>query len=160
MDLSWSSYPPAPALPLRKPTRSSPLKFWLKFKSFKSSRWIVILTGSRLNHWMKPMVAFYRTQVSLGSGLWVPLYVRTRHLWNFGDVTLADDDTNSTVWPRFEFTPQVCPKGLFSVLTHFLYFFKLNSCTRQSFHSTFVNHGSKEKSNGLIWIYPPESVKT
>ena len=59
MDLSWSSYPPAPALPLRKPTRSSPLKFWLKFKSFKSSRWIVILTGSRLNHWMKPMVAFY-----------------------------------------------------------------------------------------------------
>ena len=87
------------------------------------------------------------------------LDVCTRHLWNFGDVTLADDDTNSTVWTRFELTPQVCPKGLFSVLTHFWYFFKLNSCTRQSFHSTFVNHGSKEKSNGLIWIYPPESVK-
>ena len=42
---------------------------------------------------------FYRTQVSLGSGLWVPvslsIYVRTAVLWNFADVTLADDDTNS-----------------------------------------------------------------
>ena len=39
--------------------------------------------------------SFYRTQVSLGSGLWVPVYLRPRTLWNFADVTLADDDTNS-----------------------------------------------------------------
>ena len=42
---------------------------------------------------------FYRTQVSLGSGLWVPVSVSpslpTTDLWNFADVTLADDDINS-----------------------------------------------------------------
>ena len=38
---------------------------------------------------------FYRTQVSLGSGLWVRcLYVKNFG-WNFADVTLADNDTNS-----------------------------------------------------------------
>ena len=40
---------------------------------------------------------FYRTQVSLGSSLWVPVSVCTyvRELCeNFADVTLADDDTN------------------------------------------------------------------
>ena len=41
---------------------------------------------------------FYRTQVSLGSGLWVPASVPTyvQDLFeNFTGVTLADDDTNS-----------------------------------------------------------------
>ena len=37
---------------------------------------------------------FYRTQVSLGSGLWVPVSLCTTPFWNFADVTLADDDTN------------------------------------------------------------------
>ena len=40
-------------------------------------------------------LGFYRTQVSLGSGLWVPVYIHPRALWNIADVTLADDDTNS-----------------------------------------------------------------
>ena len=38
---------------------------------------------------------FYRTQVSLGSGLWVPVSLYPTALRNFTDVTLADDDTNS-----------------------------------------------------------------
>ena len=40
---------------------------------------------------------FYRTQVSLGSGLWVPVSVPTSNTfgWDFADATLADDDTNS-----------------------------------------------------------------
>ena len=40
---------------------------------------------------------FYRTQVSLGSGLWVSvsLCLSQTFGWNFADVTLADDDTNS-----------------------------------------------------------------
>ena len=38
----------------------------------------------------------YRTQVSLGSGLWVLVsLVQTYFGWNFSDVTLDDDDTNS-----------------------------------------------------------------
>ena len=43
----------------------------------------------------------YRSQVSLGSGLWVPVsltpYLHTSKSfgWDFADVTLADDDTNS-----------------------------------------------------------------
>ena len=41
------------------------------------------------------MLYFYRTQVSLGSGLWVPVSVCHRAFWNFADVTLANDDTNS-----------------------------------------------------------------
>ena len=38
----------------------------------------------------------YRTQVSLGSGLWVPVSVPTSNTfgWDFTDVTLAYDDTN------------------------------------------------------------------
>ena len=36
-------------------------------------------------------VNFYRTQVSLGSDLWVRLSLSTRPCWNFTDVTLADD---------------------------------------------------------------------
>ena len=39
--------------------------------------------------------AFYRTQVNLGSDLWVRMFVRPRPLWNLTDVTLADEDTNS-----------------------------------------------------------------
>ena len=38
---------------------------------------------------------FYRTQVNLGSDLWVRLSVRETPLWNLTDVTLADEDTNS-----------------------------------------------------------------
>ena len=37
---------------------------------------------------------FYRTQMSLGSGLW-PSMGLSVSFWNFADVTLADDDTNS-----------------------------------------------------------------
>ena len=42
---------------------------------------------------------FYRTQVSLGSGLWVPVSLSNSKTfgWDFTDVTLADDDTNSIV---------------------------------------------------------------
>ena len=40
---------------------------------------------------------FYRTQVSLGSGLWVPvsLSMYKSFGWNFADMTLSDDETNS-----------------------------------------------------------------
>ena len=39
---------------------------------------------------------FYRTQVSLGSDLWVLISVRqTRLCWDLTDVTLADEDSNS-----------------------------------------------------------------
>ena len=38
---------------------------------------------------------FYRTQVSLGSDLWVRFSLAKRRLWNLTDVTLADEDTNS-----------------------------------------------------------------
>ena len=38
---------------------------------------------------------FYRTQVSLGSDLWVWAYVRTTLFADLTDVTLADEDTNS-----------------------------------------------------------------
>ena len=43
---------------------------------------------------------FYRTQVSLGSGLWIPVSLTPslQDLFeNFTDVTLADDDTNSII---------------------------------------------------------------
>ena len=38
---------------------------------------------------------FYRTQVNLGSDLWVRMSVRPTPLWNLTDVTLVDEDTNS-----------------------------------------------------------------
>ena len=37
----------------------------------------------------------YRTQVNLGSDLWVRMSVRKRHRADLTDVTLADEDTNS-----------------------------------------------------------------
>ena len=40
-------------------------------------------------------VGFYRTQVNLGSDLWVRMSVTPRHCGDFTDVTLADEDTNS-----------------------------------------------------------------
>ena len=39
--------------------------------------------------------AFYRTQVYLGSDLWVLIYETQTPFWNLTDVTLADEDTNS-----------------------------------------------------------------
>ena len=39
---------------------------------------------------------FYRTQVSLGSDLWVLMSVHTRLFADLTDVTLADEDSNST----------------------------------------------------------------
>ena len=46
------------------------------------------------------MFNFYRTQVSLGSDLWVLAYVTdslsTRLFADLTDVTLADEDSNST----------------------------------------------------------------
>ena len=38
---------------------------------------------------------FYRTQVNLGSDLWVRVSVRPRGFADLTDVTLADEDTNS-----------------------------------------------------------------
>ena len=38
---------------------------------------------------------FYRTQVNLGSDLWVRMSVRPRGFADLTDVTLADEDTNS-----------------------------------------------------------------
>ena len=38
---------------------------------------------------------FYRTQVILGSDLWVPVSLTERGCADIPDVTLADDDTNS-----------------------------------------------------------------
>ena len=38
---------------------------------------------------------FYRTQVNLGSDLWVRMSVRHRRFVDLTDVTLADEDTNS-----------------------------------------------------------------
>ena len=38
---------------------------------------------------------FYRTQVSLGSDLWVLISVRPRGFADLTDVTLADEDSNS-----------------------------------------------------------------
>ena len=59
--------------------------------------WEQVLCEARLQRW--PIIIFvfnfYRTQVSLGSGLWVPVSLTPGALWNFADVTLADDDTNS-----------------------------------------------------------------
>ena len=37
---------------------------------------------------------FYRTQVNLGSDLWVRMSLTPRPLWNLTELTLADDDTN------------------------------------------------------------------
>ena len=41
------------------------------------------------------MNSFYRTQVSLGSDLWVLMYLTTRPCADLTDVTLADEDGNS-----------------------------------------------------------------
>ena len=38
---------------------------------------------------------FYRTQVNLGSDLWVRMSLRPRGFADLTDVTLADEDTNS-----------------------------------------------------------------
>ena len=38
---------------------------------------------------------FYRTQVNLGSDLWVRMSLTTRCFADLTDVTLADEDTNS-----------------------------------------------------------------
>ena len=38
---------------------------------------------------------FYRTQVNLGSDLWVRMSVTKRAFVDLADVTLADEDTNS-----------------------------------------------------------------
>ena len=49
----------------------------------------------------------YRTQVSLGSGLWVPAslspLIHITPFWNFTDVTLAilADDANRAIWRRW-----------------------------------------------------------
>ena len=40
-------------------------------------------------------VDIYQTQVNLGSDLWVRISVSERGCWDFTDVTLADEDTNS-----------------------------------------------------------------
>ena len=40
-------------------------------------------------------VCFYRTQVSLGSDLWVMISLSPRRLADLTDVTLADEDSNS-----------------------------------------------------------------
>ena len=40
------------------------------------------------------MYIFYRTQVSLGSDLWVLMYLTPRLCADLTDVTLADDDSN------------------------------------------------------------------
>ena len=40
-------------------------------------------------------VFFYRTQVSLGSDLWVRFSITKRPFADLTDVTLADEDTNS-----------------------------------------------------------------
>ena len=41
------------------------------------------------------LLGFYRTQVNLGSNRWVRLSVSPEGFWDFTDVTLADEDTNS-----------------------------------------------------------------
>ena len=38
---------------------------------------------------------FHRTQVNLGSNLWVQMFVSNIPCWDLTDVTLADEDTNS-----------------------------------------------------------------
>ena len=40
-------------------------------------------------------IGFYRTQVYLGSDLWVRVFKTNRPLWNLTELTLADEDTNS-----------------------------------------------------------------
>ena len=40
-------------------------------------------------------ICFYRTQVSLGSDLWVLISLHTRPCADLTDVTLADEDGNS-----------------------------------------------------------------
>ena len=40
-------------------------------------------------------MGFYRTQVSLGSDLWVLISLTTRGFADLTDVTLADEDSNS-----------------------------------------------------------------
>ena len=44
----------------------------------------------------KKCVNFYRTQVSLGSDLWVLMSLTDRLFADLTDVTLADEDSNST----------------------------------------------------------------
>ena len=58
---------------------------WEAFEAFAFLGWRSIF---------KMRQKIYRIQMSLGSGLWVPVSLTTRAFWNFADVTLADDDTN------------------------------------------------------------------
>ena len=55
--------------------------------------------GSDNLHWpiQRFHLDFYRTQVSLGSDLWVRLSLTERGFVDLTDVTLADEDTNSTL---------------------------------------------------------------
>ena len=57
--------------------------------------WICKPLLSNVCYW----IPFYRTQVSLGSDLWVCFsqteWVREPPFWNLTEVTLADEDTNS-----------------------------------------------------------------
>ena len=41
------------------------------------------------------MIGFYRTQVSLGSDLWIQVSLTQPLVADFTDVTLADEDANS-----------------------------------------------------------------
>ena len=68
---------------------------------------------------------FHRTQVNLGSNLWVQMFVSNIPCWDLTDVTLADEDTNSILtdnangaiqgngaiwWPILQLM-QVAPSG-------------------------------------------------
>ena len=56
----------------------------------------LILNNDYLGRQMDQYVeCFYRTQVNLGSDLWVPMSLTTRGFADLTDVTLADEDTNS-----------------------------------------------------------------
>ena len=54
---------------------------------------VYFLGGGRRGNFA--IFSFYRTQVSLGSDLWVLMSVSTRGFADLTDVTLADEDSNS-----------------------------------------------------------------
>ena len=70
-------------------------KFWNCLVLFgKCMTATVVFFIQRSNNYPNILV-FYRTQVNLGSDLWVRMSLRPRHCVDFTDVTLADEDTNS-----------------------------------------------------------------
>ena len=66
---------------------------------FLNGALVYIVTEMYIPKWLCSMychlnVYFYRTQVNLGSDLWVRMSLTPRPLWNLTELTLADNDTN------------------------------------------------------------------